>query len=223
MKMLTLLLAASWVQMCETCNAKPQVVADLAVSGDALAQSMLPTASSDQDNSTANACETSTEGGIVIACSFPAASPVKPNSVDAARIRLNQAKFSFGLTRESRMQVELDFTNEGTARLSPSPVVYLAFTNEAGQNVLRRALPHVDLSKIEPGRHLTLTDSFLVGAFSGGRYAISLSISSPDPALQNDSASNVLLSNPGVGDRKTGLNTIGYFTVKKSIHSSHDK
>lgn len=118
------------------------------------------------------------------------------------------------------MLVDLTFTNEGTNSISEAHVVSLVIDDEAGHNIVRRVLPKVDLAKLSPGVPVTFSERLLVGGFHPGRYSISLSIPNPGPALKDNPAHNILLSNEGVADSKLGLNTIAHFTVEVSNDSS---
>jgi hypothetical protein len=168
-------------------------------------------------------CKTTGTKEITISCSYTPSPRGASDPKNVARIVLNRAELSFETNHESQMLVELEFTNEGRSRITPAPVVYLAIDDDTGRNVVRRILSHVDLSKLHPGEHLTFSDRFLVGAFSGGRYTISLSIPDPDPSRKNTSTYNMPLSSVGVPDPTTGLNIVAHFSVARSMHSSRDK
>jgi hypothetical protein len=132
---------------------------------------------------------------------------------DEQRIVLNRAELAFGTIRDSYMVVDLTFTNEGASPISGPHTAYLAVDNDAGQNMVRRVLPKMDLSKLSPGVPVTFSERFLIGGFRAGRYRISLLIPNTDPSLKDDPGRNVLLSNEGVAVPVTGSNTIAHFRV----------
>jgi hypothetical protein len=93
-------------------------------------------------------------------------------------------------------------------------MVYIALDDEAGQNHLRRPLPHVDFKKVIPGEPMTFTDRFLAPALRPGCYFVRLWIPSLDPDLKFDAAHNFLLSNQNVSDATSGLNEIATISVE---------
>lgn len=168
-------------------------------------------------------CESKATREITISCTFSAAPQTVSAKKGAPRVVLNRAEISFEPIHESHMRVELEFTNEGKENLEPARPVYLVMDNDFGQNVLRRLLPHTDLSKIRPGERATYSESFLVGAFVGGHYTITLWIPDPDPSRFNIPAYNLLLSCVGVPNLASGLNILGHFSIVPSMHSSREK
>jgi hypothetical protein len=168
-------------------------------------------------------CETAGMKKITISCSFTPSLRGASDPKDVARIVLNHAELSFEPNHESPMLVELEFTNVGGSSITSAPTVYLAIDDDTGRNVIRRALPNVDLARLRTGERLTFSDRFLVGAFPGGRYTISLSIPDPELSRKNNPAYNMLLSSTGVPNPTTGQNTVAHFSVTRSIHSSRDK
>jgi hypothetical protein len=185
-------------------------------------KSQIPAAGADQ-SSISPQCAVTGAKEITIVCSY---SPARDRAVapkGAARIVLNRAKLAFETDDESYMLVELEFTNVGRSSLGVAPTVFLAIDEAAGRNVLRRNLHHVDLSKLGPSEHLTFSDRFLVGAFLGGQYTVSLSIPDPDASRKNIPAYNMLLSSSGVPDPSTGLNILAHFSVEQAMHSSRKK
>lgn len=168
-------------------------------------------------------CETTGTKEITISCTYTPSLEASTTTKNAARIVLNRAEVSFELNHESYMRVELEFTNEGGSSLTSVPTVYLAIDDDTGRNVIRRVLTHVDLARLHTGERLTFLDRLLVGAFTSGRYTISLWIPDPEPSRKNIPAYNMLLSNSGVPDPTTGLNTVAHFSVARSMHSSRDK
>ena len=182
----------------------------------------IPAAGADQA-SIGPQCVVTGANEITIVCSY---SPARDRAVapkGAARIVLNRAKLAFETDDESYMLVELEFTNVGRSSLGVAPTVFLAIDDAAGSNVLRRNLHHVDLSKLGPSEHLSFRERFLVGAFLGGQYTVSLSIPDTDASRKNIPAYNMLLSSSGVPDPLTGLNILAHFSVKQAMHSSRKK
>ena len=59
---------------------------------------------------------------------------------------------------------------------------------------MRRSLPHVDFTKLEPGRLTKFQEGLLAPTFSPGLYIVSVWIPSTDPSLKVDRAHNSLLS-----------------------------
>lgn len=165
------------------------------------------------ETKTAAVCDTSGENEIIIACNYAEASVSAANGVREPRIVLNRAQISFHTRNENYMRVDLTFTNPGTVRVSGAQTVYLAIDNDASQNLVRRVLPHVDFTKLEPGKKLTFSDRLLIGVLRQGNYSVHLWIPNGDPALKFDSAHNLLLSNVGVPDKQTGRNTLATFTI----------
>jgi hypothetical protein len=158
-------------------------------------------------------CEISETHEIKITCMYTATPRSPKRGKDEQRIVLNRAELAFGTIRDSYMVVDLTFTNEGASPISGPHTAYLAVDNDAGQNMVRRVLPKMDLSKLSPGVPVTFSERFLIGGFRAGRYRISLLIPNTDPSLKDDPGRNVLLSNEGVADPVTGSNTIAHFRV----------
>jgi hypothetical protein len=111
------------------------------------------------------------------------------------------------------MHVELTFTNDSDAKISERRAVYLAFDDAKGENHMRRPLPHVDFTKLEPGKSMKFEETLLAPAFEPAMYSISLWIPSNDAALKFDRAHNFLLSSEGVPDTESGLNRIAKLTL----------
>ncbi len=150
---------------------------------------------------------------MTITCVYLAAARYDSNKQDLPRIVLNRAVLSFNPHIEGHMLVELTFTNDSTRQISEHRTIYLAVDGEDGRNYVRRPLPSADFSILRPGEPHTSSDELRIGAFQAGRYAIHLWIPDPDPSLKFNAAHNLLLSNVGVGDPATGLNTLAQFTV----------
>jgi hypothetical protein len=223
LKLLVVTLVVFTIQANSSSPVSAQGVNDLVGSEKNPPQSTSRVPAAGQDKTpTGPQCETSGTREITIVCTYtPTHQPVI-DPEDAIRIVLNRAQLSFETKRESHMFVELEFTNEGREQIAHAPTVYLAIDDDAGRNVVRRVLSHVDLSKIQPSERLTFSERLLVGAFSAGRYAIFLSIPNPNSSLKDNPSSNILFSNVGVADPTTGLNRIANFTVGRSIHSSRE-
>jgi hypothetical protein len=114
------------------------------------------------------------------------------------------------------MHVELTFTNDSDTKIAEKRTIYIAFDDAKGENHMRRPLPHVDFTKLEPGKPVTFEETLLAPAFERGIYSISLWIPSNDAALKFDRAHNFLLSDEGVPDTVSGLNRIAKFTATPS-------
>jgi hypothetical protein len=168
-------------------------------------------------------CETTRTKAIAISCTYAPSLRAASGPKNVDRIVLNHAEVSFEPNHESQMLVELEFTNEGKSIITSAPTVYLVIDDDSGRNVVRRSLSHVDLARLHVGERLTYSERFLVGAFLGGRYTISLYIPDPEPSHKNIPTFNMLLSSAGVPDPTTGLNTVARFSVKQSMHSPRDK
>lgn len=158
-------------------------------------------------------CEVIETHEIKINCTYTATPRSSKRGTGEQRIVLNRAVLSFGTIRDSYMLVDLTFTNEGASPISGPHIVYLAIDDDAGRNMVRRALSKVDLSKLPPAVPVTFSERFLIGGFRAGQYTISLLISNTDPSLKDNPGRNVLLSNDGVADPTTGSNTIAHFRV----------
>jgi hypothetical protein len=78
--------------------------------------------------------------------------------------------------------------------------------DDGGENHMRRSLPHVDFTKLEPGRLTKFQEELLAPAFSPSPYIVSIWIPSTDPSLKFDRAHNSLLSSNDGPDLATGLN-----------------
>lgn len=163
-------------------------------------------------------CETSGTKELTITCAYTpiGGSPAGADSRSSPRIILNRAVISFTPSNDGHMHVGLTFTNDSGRKISDQRSVYLAIDDEKGENHMRRSLPHVDFTKLEPGKPTTLQETLLAPAFSPGPYVISIWIPSTDSSSKFDPAHNFLLSSNGVPDPATGLNRIGTFSVAAS-------
>jgi hypothetical protein len=150
---------------------------------------------------------------ITIVCDYDE-TPVPDKAGDSEpRIALNHAALTFKTREENYMRIELTFTNLGEVPVLGARSVYLGIDDDAGHNYVRRALLHVDFRRLVPGQRLAFTDRLLIAAFQPGRYTIHLWIPNPDPSLAFNPSHNYLLSNPGVGNKGTGLNTVATFKI----------
>jgi hypothetical protein len=129
------------------------------------------------------------------------------------RIILNRAMISFETSNDSNMEVELTFTNGTDRKIAVRRAVYLEINDDKGGNHLRRFLPHVDFTKLEPGKPFKFREMILSPGYPHGAYVASIWIPSVDPSMKFDAAQNFLLSSNGVPDAATGLNQIAKFTV----------
>lgn len=160
-------------------------------------------------------CETKGTGEVTISCSYSATAMASREDA-APRVALHRTVISFEPASESHMHVELTFTNDSDMKIAEKRTIYLAFDDAKGQNHMRRPLPHVDFTKLEPGKPMTFEERLLAPAFEPGIYSISLWIPSNDTALKFDAAHNFLLSDEGVPDTESGLNRIAQFTATPS-------
>jgi Domain of unknown function (DUF4832) len=157
-------------------------------------------------------CETKGTRELTISCSYAVTATASRESTEP-RIALVRAVISFEPWKESHMHVELTFTNDSNAETIEKRTIYLAFDDAKGQNHMRRPLPHVDFTKLEPGKPMTFEETLRAPAFEAGSYSISLWIPSNDAALKFNRAHNFLLSNEGVPDPESGVNRIAKFTA----------
>jgi len=166
--------------------------------------------------STETKCQATGKTEIRIDCAYEAAPATTrtPEEQKGPRILLNHALITFEPAHESRMHIELTFTNKGSMALAEARTVYIEFDDEAGENHIRRPLPHVDFKKLVPGTTLTFTANFLAPALQAGHYHAYLWIPSPDPKSKFDAAHNLLLDNEQVADRASGLNRIAVISVE---------
>jgi hypothetical protein len=162
---------------------------------------------------TAPQCEIAETNQITIACVFSPASASDADARSVPRVVLNRAEMSFKTSSESHMRIQLSFTNESGSQISEQRTVYLAIDDEKGQNHMRRPLPQVDFTKLDPGKLTNFEETLLAPAFSPGPYMVSLWIPSTEPSWKFDPAHNVLLSSAGVPDPATGLNLVAKFKV----------
>jgi hypothetical protein len=160
-------------------------------------------------------CEVKGTNEITISCNYSATAPAEKEGT-TPRVVLNRTVISFAPSSESHMHVELTFTNASDTNIAEKRTVYLAFDDAKGENHMRRPLPHVDFTKLEPGKPMTFEETLLAPAFEPGMYSISLWIPSNDTAVKFDRAHNFLLSNEGVPDSESGLNRIAKFTATQS-------
>lgn len=167
-------------------------------------------------------CEVKGTGEVTISCSY-SVTPTTSHESATPRIVLDHAVLSFEPSSESHMHVELTFTNDTNAKIAEKRTIYLAFDDAKGENHMRRPLPHVDFTKLEPGKPMTFAETLLAPAFEAGSYSISLRIPSNEAALKFDPAHNFLLSDEGVPDIESGLNRIAKFTATPSPRKKSSK
>lgn len=149
---------------------------------------------------------------VKISCDY-AISPLKVSTGDTPEIVLNRLFLSFKTLDENYLQVELTFINQSKTPVSSARRVYMAFDNDAGHNLVRRVLTHVDLRKLPQDTPVKFSDRLLIGVIPPGHYSVHLWIPSADVSAESDVSQNLLLSNAGVADRQTGLNTIATFSI----------
>jgi hypothetical protein len=157
-------------------------------------------------------CQTVRTSQLTITCAYTAEPSVNTGKM-APRIILNRAVISFVPSNESRMHVELTFTNDSASRIADQHAVYLAIDDENGKNHMRRPLADVDFTKLDPHRITKFQETLLAPAFSTGKYIVSIWIPSTDPSMKFDATQNFLLSSKGVPVPTTGLNRIAKFTI----------
>jgi hypothetical protein len=160
-------------------------------------------------------CDIKGSGEITITCNYSAASP-GTEPIAGPRIALDHASLFFDTDQDSHMKVGLTISNRGSAAISESRTVYIAVDGADGNNYMRRALPHVDLSKVAPQQTVVFSETLLSPAFPRGAYTIHLWIPSPETSLKFDPSHNLLLANIGVPDSASGLNRLAAFTVNAS-------
>jgi hypothetical protein len=158
-------------------------------------------------------CRVDGASELTITCSYTAGSSFDADSRPAPRIILNRAVISLIPSDGNPMRIELTFTNGTARKIADRRIVYLSIDDEKGQNHMRRPLPDVDFTKLEPGRLTKFQETLLAPAFSAGSYTVSIWIPSIDPSLKFDPTHNLLLSSKGVPDRATGLNRVAEFAV----------
>jgi hypothetical protein len=156
-------------------------------------------------------CEIVGTSEVAITCVYSPAEAGGADPRSLPRVILNRAEISFKTSNESHMRVELSFTNDSGAKISEPRTVYLAIDDEKGENHMRRPLPHVDFTKLAPGKLANFEEVLLAPAFAPGPYIVSLWIPSPDPTWKFDPARNFLLSSAGVPSVATGLNLVAKF------------
>jgi hypothetical protein len=177
-----------------------------------------------QASTSAAQCATTGTYELTITCAYTPASPAGADNRTAPRIILNRVVLSFNTSDESQMRIEITLSNDSGSKITERRTAYLAIDDDKGLNHLRRPLPHVDFTKLEPGRPMKFQETLLTPTFVAGAYTISIWIPATDPASKFDPAHNFLFSSKGVPDLATGLNQIAKFTAK-GIHKrgSEDK
>lgn len=158
-------------------------------------------------------CEAAGNQEITIACNYTAIQRDPQKDESDPWIVLDRLIVSFDPHKESEMRIGVTFTNAGATRVPDNRAVYLAIDDEAGNNRVRRVLPHVDLGRIGPGESVTFSERLLVGAFMPGGYFFRFWIPDPSPSLKFNSTCNLLLGSEGVPDSSTGMNTLAELRV----------
>ena len=172
-------------------------------------------------DSTASKCQATGKTEIKIDCTYDTTQSYGVSEEQKGpRILLSHALITFEPAHESRMRIELTFTNKGSSALAEPRTVYVEFDDEAGANHIRRPLPQVNLIKLVPGATLTFADQFLAPALRPGHYRVYLWIPSPDPKSKFDASHNLLLGNEEVAERGNGLNRIAAISVEVGGRSS---
>jgi hypothetical protein len=166
-------------------------------------------------SSAAPPCEIAGSRELTLTCAYAAASSDSADSRAVPRISLNRAVISFDPTDESRMHIALSFTNESGSAIAEKRTVYIAIDDEKGDNHLRRPLPHVDFTKLDPRKLTECQETLVAPAFAPGPYVVSLWIPSNDPATKFDPTHNFLLSSAGMVNGATGLNLVAKITIAK--------
>jgi len=159
-------------------------------------------------------CQITGKDVITITCTYTATPRAARTSKRDLGVALNRAKLSLKTDDANDMQVELTFTNTGSAQIADALTVYLAIDDDAANNYVRRVLPSVDFRKLTHGTPLSFSETLRIAAFPPGHYTIHLWIPDPDPALKFDPAHSFLLSSVGVANPATGLNVVAHFTVQ---------
>jgi hypothetical protein len=160
-------------------------------------------------------CDIAGTKAITITCHYSALAVTEPGGNREPRVVLIDAVLSFKTRDDNYMHVVLTFTNDDKTAISDAHPVYLAIDDEAGNNYVRRLLPHVDFRSLLPGIQQSFSERLLAPALQPGRYIARLWIPNPDPSLKTDPAHNFLLSSKGVPDSKSGLNLISNFSVTR--------
>lgn len=159
-------------------------------------------------------CQTSGRDEITITCTYRA-TPRSASSRNHDSVALRRAVISFEPHDASNLRAELTFANIGARHITDARAVYLAIDDDAGNNYVRRMLPTVDFSRLQPGKSLTFSEELRVAAFPPGHYVIQLWIPDPEASRKFNPAHNFLLSNSGVADATTRLNILADFTVER--------
>jgi hypothetical protein len=158
-------------------------------------------------------CRTIETGEITITCTYIASPSAGSENRTVPRIILNRAEIAMIPSDGNPMRVSLTFTNGTASKITEKRAVYLSIDDDKGNNHMRRILPHVDFSRLEPGKLMKFDETLLAPAFSPGPYVVSIWIPSSDDSLKFDPTHNLLLSSKGVPDPVTGLNQIAKFVV----------
>jgi len=112
-------------------------------------------------------CETKGTRELTISCKYSVTAAL-PQERSTPRVALNRALISFEPWDESHMHVELTFSNDSDKMIPEKRTIYLAFDDAKGENHMRRPLPQVDFTKLEPGKPMTFEETLLAPAFGPG-------------------------------------------------------
>lgn len=175
---------------------------------------LVPAASLGQSSKRDSECSSQGTNEIKIACDYVEA-PLAAVKTGDPQIALSRAVLSFKTHHENYMQVELTFRNQSESQFKISRPVYLAIDDDAGRNLIRRKLTHVDFQSLVPGKPSTFSDRLLIGVLRPGHYIVQLWIPNPDPSFTFDAAHNLMLNSRGVANPVTGLNTLATFEVER--------
>ncbi len=156
---------------------------------------------------------------IRLDCTYPLPTAEAAKKQAGSGIFLRRAEITFEPVHESRMRLKLSFLNKTAAPMKESRTVYIAFDDAAGQNHIRRPLPHVALQKLVPGERMTFEDEFLAPALEPGRYTVRLWIPDPDSRFKADATHSLLLANEGIAEPTLGSNRIATVIVEKTTLS----
>ena len=163
----------------------------------------------------APACSARGKSEIIIACDYAEAPNSAENDERKPRVVLNRAEISFKVNEENYMRVKLTFTKRDAKSTLETCPVYLGVDNDTNENLIRRELPHVEFEKLERNRPFTFSERLLIGALRPGNYTLYLWIPNHDPSLKFDPAHNLMLSNLGIANSQTGLNTLATFKITR--------
>lgn len=158
-------------------------------------------------------CKVVTKHEVDLDCSFEAA---PHEAAQGPQIWLKRVSLSFEVNDENYLNMRLQLANPGARRFLERRSVYLEINDARGKNYLRRLLPHVDLTSIQPEESRAFDEKLLVAALLPGDYTISLWIPSSQSGQTYDRTQNYLLVGKGIANTDTGLNDLAQLTVLPS-------